>query len=77
MFNYAFMTCRLYVSHVFDEMFVMVRFGFVKSLIKFCGRGFFLVLFIVLESFIKFWKVVWRLALKKWLISNGRTHING
>jgi len=47
---------------VFDKLSVMVRLGYVKTLIKFCVRGFDLVSFIVLESLIKFYELVWRLA---------------
>ena len=69
------MTYTLHVLNVFDKMIVMVRPGKVKSLIRFCVRSFVFVSFNVLESFIKFWAVVWRLGLKKKLRFHGRMHI--
>lgn len=40
MFKYVNMTCRSHVHEVFDEMFVMVRPGWVKSFINFYVRFF-------------------------------------
>ena len=68
---YVIMTYRFHVHDVFDEMYIMVRVGQVNFLIKCWIKGFFIVSFIVIESFIKFWVVIWRLALKTCLRPHG------
>lgn len=67
MFRYVIMISILHVHDVFEKISVMPRPGKVKLLSKFCMEGFVFVSFIFVESFIKFWAVVWRLALKNWL----------
>lgn len=62
MFRYAVMTCSLLVHHMFDKMTVMVRLGQVKYLIQYCMFSIFIKLLIILDSLMKLWEVVWRLA---------------
>ena len=66
MFRYAFMTCRFHVHHMFDEMTVMVRPGWVKFFTKFCMNGFVLNLCIILKILIKFLAMVGSQILKRW-----------
>ena len=54
MFICAFMTYRLHVCHLFDEMSVMVRLGYINSLINFFVIGFVLVSVIVLKVSLSF-----------------------
>lgn len=74
MFRCVFMTFTLHVHDLFDEMFVMVRMGQVKFLIKFYIKGLVSMLFIISDSFFELWVVVWRLALNKFLESHCQMH---
>jgi len=74
MFICVFMAYRLHVHDVFDEMSVMARMGEVNSLMNFCAKDFFYVLFIIRECFIKSWEEIKVISLKRCLRSRCHRH---